>query len=100
MRPWRIVAASCLTLVSSSWIAPAWADDPPTELAATASPEADARPPMRIGYGALPGGLHVAAAEGMPQGTVELGLISGFGYRKGLIAADHAIAETADQIGG
>src|SRR4051812_31278954 len=58
----------------------------------TDPPEPDraaARPPQRIGYGALPGGIHVAAAETLPVGTVELGLLSGFGYRKGLLSAGH-----------
>jgi hypothetical protein len=81
-----------------AWLAPARADDPPTAVAATASAEPEARPPLRIGYGALPGGMHVAAAEGLPQGTVELGLLSGFGYRKGLIATDHAFDRVIGQV--
>jgi len=66
------------------------AEDPPADVSASASTDGAARPPQRIGYGAMPGGLHVAAAETLPQGTVELGLLSGFGYRKSLLAADHA----------
>jgi hypothetical protein len=56
------------------------------------------RPPQRIGYGALPGGLHVAAAEGLPAGTVELGLVSGFGYRKGLLSTDHTLDRAIGDI--
>jgi hypothetical protein len=57
-----------------------------------------ARPPQRIGYGALPGGIHVAAAETPPVGTVELALLSGFGYRKGLLSADHTLDRAIGDI--
>ena len=60
--------------------------------------DAAPRPPQRIGYGALPGGIHVAAAETLPQGTVELGLLSGFGYRKGLLGADHTFDRAIGQV--
>lgn len=96
MRPWRLVAASCLLAAAPS--APARADDAPGGVSTTASPEPAARPPQRIGYGALPGGLHVASAETLPQGTVELGLTSGFGYRKGLLAGDHAFDRAIGQL--
>jgi Carboxypeptidase regulatory-like domain len=56
------------------------------------------RPPQRIGYAALPGGLHVAAAETLPVGTVELGLLSGFGYRKGLLSTDHTFDRAIGDI--
>ncbi len=63
--------------------------DPSGDVTATSLDSAGPRPPQRIGYGALPGGLHVASAEALPAGTVELGLLSGFGYRKGLLSATH-----------
>lgn len=59
---------------------------------------AAARPPQRIGYGALPGGLHVAAAETLPVGTVEIGLLSGFGYRKGLLSATHTLDRAIGEL--
>jgi hypothetical protein len=65
------------------------------------APEPDrvaARPPQRIGYGALPGGLHVATAETAPVGVVELGLLSGFGYRKGLLSATHTFDRASGDI--
>src|SRR5262249_11138976 len=34
-------------------------------------------PPARVGYGAMPGGLHVATAEVLPPGTFEIAGISG-----------------------
>ena len=52
------------------------------ELAAPAEPQA-------ITYGALPGGIHVASAQTLPAGSAEIELLSGFGYRKGLLGADH-----------
>lgn len=63
--------------------------DSPADVGDPGPDRAAPRPPQRIGYGALPGGLHVAAAEALPAGTVELGLLSGFGYRKGLLSASH-----------
>jgi len=74
-------------LVGSAHAQPA---DSPADGGDTGPDRAAPRPPQRIGYGALPGGLHVAAAEALPAGTVELGLLSGFGYRKGLLSASHA----------
>jgi hypothetical protein len=46
----------------------------------------------------LPGGLHVAAAETLPVGTVELGLLSGFGYRKGLLSANHTFDRAIGEL--
>ncbi|MDB4959629.1 MAG: hypothetical protein JWO36_7198 [Myxococcales bacterium] len=37
----------------------------------------------------MPGGLHVATAETLPKGVVQVSTLSGFGYRKGLLGADH-----------
>lgn len=70
---------------------------PPADVAPDAE-DAAPRPPQRIGYGALPGGIHVAAAESLPVGTVELGLLSGFGYRKGLLAANHTMDRAIGDI--
>ena len=94
MRPWLAVAAVCLVSAQAS------ADPPSDDMAATAqgTGEAAAPPPQRIGYGALPGGLHVAAAETMPPGTVEIGLLSGFGHRSGLLAADHSMNRAIGDI--
>jgi hypothetical protein len=66
----------------------AWADSPAGEVTAAVEDSAE-RPPQRVGYGALPGGLHVATAETLPKGTVGIALLSGYGYRKGLLSTDH-----------
>lgn len=71
--------------------------DRPADVA-TEPDSASPRPPQRIGYGALPGGLHVAAAETPPAGTVELGLLSGFGYRKGLLSANHTFERAVGDV--
>ncbi|MBC7978279.1 MAG: carboxypeptidase regulatory-like domain-containing protein [Myxococcales bacterium] len=67
---------------------PAWAQDSAGEVAAGLD-EPAAPPPQRVGYAALPGGLHVASAETLPAGTVGIALLSGYGYRKGLLSTDH-----------
>jgi hypothetical protein len=102
MRPWRILASvvfSCALVAGLAAEPAAWADDATTDAAGDAGDVATSadrgepapRPAQRIGYGALPGGMHVAAAETLPVGTVELGLLSGFGYRPGLLAKDHTL---------
>src|SRR5215475_10949392 len=94
MRLWPALAALGLT------VSIARAEDPPDDMAATteAAGAGDARPAQRVGYGALPGGIHVAAAEALPAGTVELGLISGFGRRGGLLTADHSMDRALGDI--
>lgn len=62
------------------------ADEADAERTATDAASTRAQP---VGYGAMPGGLHVAAAETPAAGTAEVALLSGFGYRKGLLAKDH-----------
>src|SRR5436190_1339841 len=99
---WRLTAVSSMAplaltgaLAGSALAQPA---DPSADVAATGPDSAGPRPPQRIGYGALPGGLHVASAETLPAGTVELGLLSGFGYRKGLLSADHTFDRAIGDI--
>ena len=44
---------------------------------------------VETGWGALPGGLHVAAADDVPTGQVVVSALAGFGYRKGLLGPGH-----------
>ncbi|HZJ64855.1 MAG TPA: carboxypeptidase-like regulatory domain-containing protein [Kofleriaceae bacterium] len=74
----------------------AYAQSPSGELAATA-PD-DEAPPPRVGYGAMPGGLHTATAEVLPPGTVEIAATGGFGYRKGLVNDAHTFSRLAGDI--
>src|SRR5215475_1484478 len=105
MRRWRLTAGSSMASIAltgaligvlhgSALAQPA---DRPTDVVSEPD-NTGARPPQRIGYGALPGGLHVAAAETLPAGTVELGLLSGFGYRKGLLSTDHTFDRAIGDI--
>jgi hypothetical protein len=71
---------------------------PPADVGATGADDTGTRSPQQIGYGAMPGGLHVAAAQTLPQGSFELGLLSGFGYRKGLLSSDHSFDRAIGQL--
>jgi hypothetical protein len=42
-----------------------------------------------IVHGAMPGGIHVATAETLAKGVIEVGTLSGFGRRTGLLGSDH-----------
>lgn len=87
MRRSGAIAILCLASVVAPSVA--LAEAPAGDVAATTAANATPPEPPRVGYGAMPGGLHVAAAETLPQGTVELALLSGYGYRKGLLGPDH-----------
>jgi Carboxypeptidase regulatory-like domain len=94
MRWWGIVAIPCIVIGSS---AVAHAQAPSEDVATTGQvvtapeppepPEPEAVP--RLGYGAMPGGLHVPSAEILPRGSVAVAALSGYGYRKGLLSAGH-----------
>jgi len=57
---------------------------------------AEAGPQQAIGYGALPGGITVPAAETLPKGAFQLITLDGYGYRKGALAP----AETLSRVLG
>ncbi len=46
--------------------------------------------PTQLGYGAMPGGLHVPTAETLPAGQVALSALAGYGYRSGLLGPTHS----------
>src|SRR6185503_1121812 len=77
-------------------VSSAYAQVPSGELGATA--DDDAVPPPRVGYGAMPGGLHTATAEVLPPGTFELAVLSGYGYRKGLVNDQHTFSRALGDI--
>jgi hypothetical protein len=54
--------------------------------------------PQEITYGAMPGGLHVPSAEVLPKGVAEISTLSGFGWRKGLLGADHRFGRAIGDI--
>jgi hypothetical protein len=100
----RVISSSVLAgvavtaLVQPAALAQSAAQAPEADVAAAPSDDAGSRPPQRVGYGAMPGGLHVAAAETLPQGTVELGLLSGFGRRKDLLAKGHTFDRAIGEL--
>ena len=65
------------------------------EPAEASAPQA---PPPRVGYAAMPGGLHAASAELLAPGTFELALVSGYGSRGGLLTADHSFTRAIGQV--
>jgi hypothetical protein len=71
---------ACLVVLS---VTTAYAQAP--DLAATASDAEPEAPPIAIGYGALPGGIHVASAETLPKGVFAVATLGGFGWRSGLL---------------
>lgn len=111
MRRWVIVAASIVgsgvgsvQRVPAAFAAPADPGDggaPDARVgevdAAAINGVAPAAPP-RIGYGALPGGLHATSAELAEPGTLVFAALSGYGYRKGLLAADHTMTRALGQL--
>jgi hypothetical protein len=77
---------------------PAFADPASGDVAATVADDTPALPPSRVGYGAMPGGVHVPTAESLPAGSVELAALSAYGYRKGLLSADHTLKRALGQL--
>lgn len=86
----RRIGLGLAAVIASSASTLAYADG---DVAATAAPApADAAPaPAPLGYAALPGGVHVPSAAPLPAGQVAIGLVGGYGYRKGLLAADETL---------
>lgn len=46
----------------------------------------------------MPGGLHTATAEVLPPGTFELAVLSGYGYRKGLVNDAHTFSRALGDL--
>jgi carboxypeptidase family protein len=68
----------------------------PADVAASTSGVAEPAPAIVLGYGALPGGLHVAGGETLPAGTFAFSALGGFGQRSGLLGAN----TTLDRVVG
>lgn len=98
MRPSGIAAIFGLALAAAA-APPASAQAPAGDVAAASSD--DDKPPAaspRVGYGAMPGGLHALSAELLPAGTVELAALSGYGYRKGLLDPAHTFSRASGDL--
>src|SRR6266513_3065433 len=84
MRRWGI--ASFLCVVALPMAASAQTAD--VDVGASADDSSTtAAPDQTIGYGAMPGGLHVSSAETLAKGVVQVSNLDGFGYRTGLLGA-------------
>jgi hypothetical protein len=55
-------------------------------------------PPRFLGYGAMPGGLHVGAAQALPVGAVAVASVVGYGRRTGLLGAGHILDRGIGQL--
>jgi hypothetical protein len=83
---WGLASFLCASLVAGAAVA-----QPDAALSAsTGDPEpASTAPPQAIVHGALPGGIHVATAETLAKGVIEVSMLSGLGRRTGLLGSDH-----------
>jgi hypothetical protein len=67
-------------------------------LSASAPADEPAAPAQAIGYGAMPGGLHVPSAETLAKGAIEVSTLTGFGRRSGLLGPDHILDRGVGQL--
>jgi hypothetical protein len=100
MRRWGFASVAWTIVVFGAMASAAYADDAPTGVTATTETEPAATPAQAIGYGALPGGIHVAAAETLPQGVAEVATLAGYGYRPGLLQCPMCAAHTLSRAIG
>jgi carboxypeptidase family protein len=69
------------------------------EVTASVAPaEPAAAPAVVIGYGAMPGGIHVPDASTLPAGALQLITLDGYGVRKGALATEHTMSRTLGSI--
>jgi len=74
--------------------APAVTAQPAPDATVTATtdeaPEMASTAPLQaVVYGAMPGGIHVATAETLAKGVIEISTLSGLGRRTGLLGSEH-----------
>lgn len=98
MRRWLLAPWLCVVVAEPAFAQPA---DPVStggvETAADAAP-----PPARpivLGYGGLPGGLHAPTADTLPAGMFAFSALGGYGYRSGLVGADHTMSRSMGGLG-
>ncbi|CAN5568244.1 hypothetical protein BH11MYX1_BH11MYX1_40760 [soil metagenome] len=72
----------------------------PDSVSASVTPvaAAEAEPQQAIGYGALPGGMHVPDAETLPRGAFQLITLDGYGYRKGALGPSETLGRALGSI--
>lgn len=77
------------------WAPAAEAQDVATGVAPAQATEA---PTQAVGYGAMPGGIHVPDASTLPAGALELITLDGYGFRKGALATEHTMSRALGSI--
>lgn len=65
--------------------------EPDAAVGATTGAPAGTAPAQAIVYGALPGGIHVATADTLAKGVIQVGMLSGYGHRSGLLGSGHSL---------
>jgi hypothetical protein len=95
MRWWGLASILCVVVGAAPVAA-----EPADVGGVTASPAADAPAGAQpaIGYGAMPGGIHVPDAETLPKGAVEVVTLDGYGYRKGLLGPGHTLTRALGSL--
>lgn len=69
------------------------------DVAASVAPAEPASGPVQVvGYGAMPGGIHVPDASTLPAGALELITLDGYGFRKGALAVDHTMSRAIGSL--
>jgi hypothetical protein len=66
-------------------------------VASVAHADAD---PLPIVQSAMPSGVHVARAETLDQGVAVVQVVSGLGYRRGLLGSDHSLVRALANVAG
>ncbi len=77
---------------------PAQPAQPAQDVSVAPVAAAEAAPQQAIGYGAMPGGLHVPDADTLPEGAFQLITIDGYGYRKGALGPNESFGRALGSI--
>src|SRR5690606_8676482 len=97
----RRVLARCLAAAAAAACAAvtASAQPAPPGVAAAAEPGAAPAPPLVLGHGALPGGLHAPTADTLPGGMFAFTATGGYGWRGGLVGDEHRLGRRLGGVG-
>src|SRR5262245_27525094 len=94
MRRWGLAYGLCSAVCATAAAQPA-----PPAVETTADPGSAPAPPLVLGYGALPGGLHAPIAETLPGGMFAFAATGGFGWRSGLVGETHRLSRGLGELG-
>ena len=94
MRRWVLVPWFCCAAAASAAAQPA-----SPGVVSAAVPAAGSERPLVLGYGALPGGLHAPIGDPLPRGMFAVAALGGYGWRSGLVGADHRLSRRVGDLG-